>query len=154
MAKLEKSLAGNVTTLDAPNLVRPEKEAIAKKLEEIKAKDLRIVEGKFVYEEFPGSAFRFQNTKYKGVNCDITMTDGCVYKIPKWLADFINGKDESKDAFNPNADRTTNTCAVPTNYYKVGEHDPLKPMIEGRNIPVVGQSYKPKMRFIPLSFGE
>ena len=154
MAKLAKDTISNITPIESPNLVRADKEVARQKLEEIIEKDKRIVKGTFVYEEFPGSSFRFKNTKYKGVSCDITMADGGVYDIPRWLADFINGKDESKDALNPNADRTTNTCAVPTNYYKTGPNDPLKPMIEGMNIPMVTQKYKPKMRFIPLTFGD
>ena len=154
MAKSGKDLTGNVTPIETPSLLRPEKEVIKQKLEEIIEKDKRLVKGTFVYEEFPGSAFTFKNTKYKGVSCNITMADGQVYEIPKWLADFINGKDASKDVFNENADRTTNTCAVPINYYKTGANDPLKPMIDGHNIPVIEQKYKKKMRFIPLTFGE
>jgi len=156
MAKLAKDIIGSITPTQAPNLVRPEKEQIKAKLEEIIAKDTKIVKGTFVYEEYPGSHFHFKlPAKYKGVSFDKDMQDGQVYEIPKWVADWINGRDESKDAFNPNANKVTHSCQVPKNKFQVGKDElPKLNLDSDMVVDNIVASYKPKMRFIPLTFGD
>lgn len=156
MAK-SKDLNGCITPVnESPSLVKPEKEKVKKDLEELMAKEKRLVKGRFSYDEFPGGTFEFKNIKYKGDQPRIKMTDGGVYTIPKWVADAINGIDESKDYYNPDSDKKIPTCQSPTHYYKVEKNEfPHANLDQNMTVPLVGVNYnKPRMRFIPLSFGE
>jgi hypothetical protein len=151
MAKLDKIIP-SITPTEAPNIGRPSKERAAEKLKEVMERDCKMVEGTFELIEAPGGSMFFNNTKYKGVTFPITMVDGHNYKIPKWLADYINGKDDSKDAFNPNSDKTINSCAVGISHFSVNKDE--LPKVNMDSVPAIGQKFKRRMRFIPLSFVE
>lgn len=156
MAKV-KDLNECITPLyESPNLVKPDKEKVKKDLESLIAKEKRLVKGRFSYDEFPGGSFTFKNVKYKGDQPSITMKDGGIYTIPKWVADAINGIDESKDYYNPDSDKRVPFCQTPTHYYKVDRNEfPGVNLDSPLNVPKVGVDYnKPRMRFIPLTFGD
>jgi hypothetical protein len=159
MAKSSKDLdiVGNVTPTSTPSLIKPEKEHVQKVRKDVIEKDARMVKGTFVYEEYPGSHFPFKiGPKWKELPIfEKDMWDGQTYTIPKWAADWINGRDESKDAMNPNSNKVTHSCQIPKNKMQIKKDEfPQLNLETDMVVDNVVAGFKPKMRFIPLTFGD
>lgn len=91
------------------------KETTKKMLAKLIAEETRTVKGRFRCFETPESACRIQIKKYKEVPMfDKWMTDGLVYEVPMYVANFLNGVDKTAKAIGCR----TETCSYPVHAWK------------------------------------
>lgn len=157
MAKLENKIIPSVTATEVSSSSSLKKDQAKKRLEEMIPRQMQLVEGTFVNEE----------TKTANLNLDLPMKcvgippfkmvleDGKTYKIPRWVANHLNGIDELKDILNPEADKRVHSCE-----YGVSSFNIAKSEMPGVNLDYVGSvsvlnvKYIKRFRFVPTNFGE
>lgn len=113
--------------------------------------ETRLVKGRFVNKECPGTAANIQCLKYKGVPMfSKSMMDGEMYEIPLWVARWLNGVDVTAGAIGGKI----NSCAYPVHGF---QWDPSKPMpkvdhdADGMPVPIISK-WKRRYAFESLEF--
>jgi len=85
--KLE--ITPSITPMETVIVAKTGKEAVKEKLKELIAEETKMVTGIFQCFETPGSTQTISVRKYPGIEpFKMTMTDGCMYEIPLYVARF------------------------------------------------------------------
>lgn len=118
---------------EQPSLKESPKEFLDRMIKE----ESRMVTGRFRCYAVPGSTQPIQLKKYKELPFfDKSMTDGCTYTVPLWVARHLNGVDVLARFINGKV----NSCCVPVHAYKA-KPDGSLPM----STPSLGFSGQPSL---------
>ena len=131
--KPELNIVGSVTPTDStPHVNKGMKEIASQKLKEFMAEEGRLVRGIFQCFENPGATQKITYKKYptpadmrkRGSEGGMepfskSMTDGCEYEIPLYVARFLNGTDVTAGALgDANKNTLIGTCSYNIHGFK------------------------------------
>ena len=131
MSVSSKKLSESVLPLEAPMIARPKSEQAKEKLLQLIKEETRMVKGIFQCFETPGATVKITCRKYPekyGVEVfDKTMTDGCMYEIPLYVARHLNGIDATAGACTDRPNPNIGSCSYGVHGFtwKPGEAAPL-----------------------------
>ena len=140
-----KGIAKSVTPTNAKCLGSP-KGAISPELKKFMDEESKMVTGRFKNYETPGGNLPFTGGKYPGQPIfSKEFLDGETYKVPLWVARWLNGKDVTAKAINGQI----GSCSYAIHGFKwdAGTNAPESAVgVGGVPVPVVGIA-KRKQRY-------
>lgn len=166
--KIESTnLSQSVTAaIEAPYVAPTTKDAAAEKLMKFMQSESRLVRGIFQFFENPGATQKIHYKKYptpaemrkRGLSGGVepffkVMTDGREYEVPLYIAKYLNGIDDTANAFGNANTRNANigTCSYPIHGFKyAGDSAPASqlgfgPAGEGMiPVPIIGITQRKK----------
>lgn len=147
MAKTkELDIAGNTTPVEAPHISKTDKEASKEMLDKFKEQDLQMVKGRFRNIESPGGSQTIPCRKYAGHFFQKTMTDGQIYEIPRYVANWLNGFDRTATKI----DGQVHSCSYAVSGFATSKDGfPTRDLDAGMTVPLL---YKRRYAFESLEF--
>lgn len=139
----EVNIIDSITPTEEKVAVTKTRRELAKeKMDKLIKEETRMVKGRFIAKESPGTRMKVTVRKYPGIPMfDQWMSDGEEYTIPLYVARHLNGIDVSAE----HIDGKLNTCSYPIHGFKwTGGLPPPSEMGAGPNgeagvpVPLIG----------------
>lgn len=114
----------------------------------------QLVKGRFRYHEVPGGTTVVDCSKHPELgDFKMSMTDGQIYEIPLWVAQYLNGIDEWAGAVHGNGNAETHSCATPKHGFRFQDRPPECVQVGSQILPIVSVvGWDQRMSFEPLDF--